>query len=474
MEDLNDKITGGNLTAAEWNQVPSELQNVIEQTGQVLTNADLNQVGKGIAQYAGNGAFYTDSGAANAYVLTAIGTKQAPTSYDNGMIIRFIPGNTNSTASTVNVATLGVKSIVNFNGDAMTGGELPASQIARAFYDLGNDRFQLLPEINANYYSLLKTGRRNGLINAGFDIFQRNSTTTVSGFFADRWEAEITGSTATYAVSSHTVGQTDVPQEPQLFLRNTFTAGAGVGDAVLLRQPIEDVRTYADEIITLSFWARSPTSLDFSTEFLQNFGGGGSASVSAIGVNKITLTSTFTRFTVNVAIPSISGATIGTSSALELILWYDAGSNFNARTDTLGHQSGQIDISNLQVERGSEATDFEKLETGEIVELCERYFEKSYDIAIVPGSVQAEGRIVEKANRPTTTTGPGYRYNTRKRTIPTVTLFSPVTGASGFVDNNGDKAATISLSGETGVDSINITGGTISDLRYHFTASAEL
>lgn len=331
-----------------------------------------------------------------------------------------------------------------------------------------------MPEINTSNYSLLKSGRRNGLINAGFDVFQRDSTTTVSGFFADRWEAEITGSTASYAVSSHTVGQTDVPQEPQVFLRNTFTAGAGVGDLVLLRQPIEDVRTYADEIITLSFWARSPTSLDFSTEFLQNFGSGGSASVSAIGVNKITLTPTFTRFTVNVAIPSISGATIGTSSALELIFWYDAGSNFNARTDTLGHQSGQIDISNLQVERGSEATDFEKLEIGEIVERCQRYFEKSYDITIVPGTIQAEGRIVEKANRPTTTTGPGYRYETRKRTIPTVTLFSPVTGASGFVDNNGDRAATIQLSGETGVDSINITAGTISDLTYHFTADAEL
>ena len=64
MEDLNDKVTAGTLTAAEWNQVPSEIQNVIENLGITLSGADLNQLGKGIAGYIANGTFYTDSGAA--------------------------------------------------------------------------------------------------------------------------------------------------------------------------------------------------------------------------------------------------------------------------------------------------------------------------------------------------------------------------------------------------------------------------
>ena len=49
MQDLNDKVTGGTLTAAEWNEVPSELQNVIEGLGITLSGADLNQLGKAIS-----------------------------------------------------------------------------------------------------------------------------------------------------------------------------------------------------------------------------------------------------------------------------------------------------------------------------------------------------------------------------------------------------------------------------------------
>jgi len=122
MEDLNNKITGGVLTADEWNQVPSELQNVIEQTGQTLTSADLNQLGKGLANYVANSNFYTDSGVADAYVLTSIGSKQSPTAYVDGMTVEFLPGNTNTGVSTVNVATLGVKSITGATaGDIVSG-----------------------------------------------------------------------------------------------------------------------------------------------------------------------------------------------------------------------------------------------------------------------------------------------------------------------------------------------------------------
>ena len=108
MQDLNDKITGGNLSAAEWNEVPSEIQIVIENTGQTLSGGDLNQLGKAIADYVANGSFYTDSGTANAKVLTAIGLKQAPTAYTDGMVVTFVVGTTNTGATNVNVATLGV------------------------------------------------------------------------------------------------------------------------------------------------------------------------------------------------------------------------------------------------------------------------------------------------------------------------------------------------------------------------------
>jgi len=48
MQDLNDKITGNSLTANEWNEMPTELQNIIEAVGQTLSAGDLEQVRKSL------------------------------------------------------------------------------------------------------------------------------------------------------------------------------------------------------------------------------------------------------------------------------------------------------------------------------------------------------------------------------------------------------------------------------------------
>lgn len=146
MQDLNDKITGNNLSAAEWNEVPSEIQNVIEGLGIALSGADLNQLGKSIAGYVANGTFYTDSGAADAYVLTKIGIKQSPTAYTDGMQALYRSGNSNTGASTINVAGLGVKDIKNSSGADLTSGDIVSGKLTRLIYDLANDWFEIILE----------------------------------------------------------------------------------------------------------------------------------------------------------------------------------------------------------------------------------------------------------------------------------------------------------------------------------------
>lgn len=190
MEDLNDKVTTGTLTAAEWNQVPSELQNVIENLGITLSGSDLNQLGKGIAGYAVNGDFFTDGGGANAYVLTVIGLKQKPTEYTDGFEIEFIAANPNTTASTVNVAALGIVDLVDSNGDALTGGEINGR--TRARFDDASGDFQLIAVLTVAKEIELKSGRTNYLINSRFEVNQRTFaggalTAGVYGF--DRWKA---------------------------------------------------------------------------------------------------------------------------------------------------------------------------------------------------------------------------------------------------------------------------------------------
>jgi len=145
MRDITTKTDGSStLSAAEFNEIPGELENAITSSGQTLSSGDLNQLGKALGGYASVGDFYTDSGAANAYILTATTTYKAPTTYITGMRIRFKPGNSSTIASTVNVATLGVKSIKRFDGTTdPVAGELTASRDVVLIYDGTNFR---LPE----------------------------------------------------------------------------------------------------------------------------------------------------------------------------------------------------------------------------------------------------------------------------------------------------------------------------------------
>ena len=80
-----------------------------------------------------------DTGAANTYVVTAA---TPYTAYANGMIVYFVPGNTNTGASTINVNGLGPISIVNPNGTALGAGQITAGVMTGLIYYNGS--FQLI------------------------------------------------------------------------------------------------------------------------------------------------------------------------------------------------------------------------------------------------------------------------------------------------------------------------------------------
>lgn len=144
MQNIPTKSTGDSLTAAEWNQVPDEMENAITDTGQTLSGADLFQQSKAMSIYAAGGDFYTDSGAADAYVLSTIGSKRAPVAYFDGMQVAFKAGNANTGASTINVSGIGVKNVTSEDGTALSAGDIPASKRTTLRYDLAGDRFELV------------------------------------------------------------------------------------------------------------------------------------------------------------------------------------------------------------------------------------------------------------------------------------------------------------------------------------------
>lgn len=144
MQSVNGKITGDSLTATEWNQPSTEIQNIITALGITLSSGDLNQLGKALAGYVANGQFYVDSGAADAYVLSPVGSKQAPTSYANGNVYVFVPGNTNTGASTANIGALGVTNIKTREGNDPAAGTIIAGQKTILRYDSTNTWLELV------------------------------------------------------------------------------------------------------------------------------------------------------------------------------------------------------------------------------------------------------------------------------------------------------------------------------------------
>jgi hypothetical protein len=147
MESINGKAIDGTLTAAEWNQLPTEIQNIITDLGIALSNGDLDQLGKAIAGMVGSADYYSVGGTVNALTATKIGAKQAPVALDavhDGLRVRLRPSGSNTGAATINVNAISVKDIKRENGDALTAGDLSPNRDAIMRYDSGTDDFFLL------------------------------------------------------------------------------------------------------------------------------------------------------------------------------------------------------------------------------------------------------------------------------------------------------------------------------------------
>lgn len=228
-------------------------------------------------------------------------------------------------------------------------------------------------------------GFRNKLINGNFDLWQRGTSlgsAVNNAFLADRWLNAGVGTTTAISQQAFVLGQTAVPFEPRFYHRTVVTSVAGAGNYSRLSQKIEGVRSFAGQTGTLSFWAKADAAKPIAIELEQLFGTGGSpsAAVSSIGVTKKNLTTAWQLFTVQVTVPSIAGKTLGTNNddSLSVGIWFDAGSNFNSRTDTLSQQSGTFDIAQAQFEPGGSATPAELRPIGIETGLGQRFYRKLY------------------------------------------------------------------------------------------------
>ena len=208
---------------------------------------------------------------------------------------------------------------------------------------------------------------KNKIINGDFGVWQRGTSFTAAGYTADRFTFTLGGGSgaATVSQQSFTAGTAPVAgYEGTFFGRWNQTTGASGNPT--FRQKIEDVRTFAGQTITVSFWAKvaSAGTPLASVVLEQDFGSGGSGAVNTTFVSSPSLTTAWTRYSYTVSAPSISGKTIGTGSNLAVVFYGNSSSTYT------------FDIWGVQVEAGSVATAFQTA-TGTIqgeLAACQRYY----------------------------------------------------------------------------------------------------
>ena len=273
-------------------------------------------------------------------------------------------------------------------------------------------------------------GQKNELINGRFEICQYGTSQTSSGYGSDDcWANFNQGSTKVHSIQSFNPGQTDVPWNPKYYSRTIVTSVSGADNFVMKQQRIENVFTYSGQKCVLSFWARADSNKTIVTEPFQFFGTGGSPSSTVLITSKAhSLTPTWQKFIHIIDVPSISGKILGTNNNdyLGIIFWFDAGSNFNSRTSSLGQQSGTFDLSDVQLEPGEVATDIAYRPIGLELMLCQRFFEKSFAQGITPANNVQDGRILQpavahSASSSLVTTN----FKVEKRIAPTITYYRP-------------------------------------------------
>jgi hypothetical protein len=210
---------------------------------------------------------------------------------------------------------------------------------------------------------------KNKIINGDFGVWQRGTSFTIPTatytYTADRFVTYSTHTSGTCTVSQQTFTPGTAPvagYEGTYFLRMGNASGASYYE---ISQKVEDVRTFAGQTVTVSFWAKASNATTMAFIAGQNFGTGGSAGANSTGSN-FSLTTSWQRFTYTFTMPSVAGKTIGTGSFVWMYFYYGSGTV----------ASNNIDIWGVQWEAGSIATPFQTA-TGTIqgeLAACQRYY----------------------------------------------------------------------------------------------------
>jgi len=237
---------------------------------------------------------------------------------------------------------------------------------------------------------------RQAIINGNFDVWQRGVTLTpgTSGvaLIADRWKIQQDPDGGTLPTVVHT-RQSLTPGDIDNAFYHYRVAPNGAGTSLgnnsygWIEQRIEHgtrLLCGLNKKVTVSFYAKSDiANKKLGVGFIQNYGSGGSpTSFETLGGEVISLTSSWTKYTVTITTNTLVGKTFGTANDdyFRLLFGYQWGSAFSTRFSADSAEtyvgSGNIDIAQVQLCAGDVALPFQPKSYEEELRACQRYYEE--------------------------------------------------------------------------------------------------
>jgi hypothetical protein len=292
---------------------------------------------------------------------------------------------------------------------------------------------------------------RNLIINGDMRIDQRNAGSAVTSatnvYLTDRWQLQINGTTNTPSFQQ----VTDAPTGFQYSLKATSNGSETLptNGAVTPRQRIEGFNsahllygTSNAKTVTISFWVKSSLTGTWTISI-------SNSSFNRSYIAEYTINSANTWEYKTVTITGDTAGTWNTDNTTGLIVQFpvdtdtilDATPNAwlagNYRTTSgsnrlLGTSGATWQVTGVQLEVGSTATDFENLPYDVSLARCQRYYQKSYNIDVAPGSNTTVGQFDHNFLNLGNYGSVNQRFGIAMRTNPTMTAYSPA-GASGTI-----------------------------------------
>lgn len=312
----------------------------------------------------------------------------------------------------------------------------------------------------------------NLFINGDFRLWQRGSTLTGGAAYkADRWYVDVVNSTYSVSVNS----TVSVVSDDGITGASVLVPGGDAG-YFLFEQRVENMKKYAGQMVTLSFDINKKATINeglvriiIDAEYPMVFSLRDCPTyydikdVADLGVDS------WERLSTSFEVPEDV-----TDSCFRVGIYL-----FGAHT-TLTTELFRI--RNAKLELGRFATPYVWRNYSLETFLCKRYFESSYYPGITPGTVYGADMCQAYFYNKTSLLsmiGTQIKYAVEKRTSPTVTFYSPVTGNVGYMRDytaGADVTASISSQGAKGFFGYaqEYAASTAISIGFHWTANAEL